>query len=127
MVLLDAVGLDLELILAVFLLVHLGEADAGQLARLAHRDEGNTQSQGEGGAEEEATGIKPYNDLGLVGGEGLLYLVDQHIEEGGEDGGASEDGQDVNEVDTGSRPIGMVLQSANDQLLRLLHLLWLPG
>lgn len=127
MVLLDAVGLDLELILAVFLLVHLGEADAGQLARLAHRDEGNTQSQGEGGAEEEATGIKPYNDIRLVGRKRLFYLVNQDIEKRGEYGGVSEYGQDVNEVDTGSRPIGMVLQSANDQLLRLLHLLWLPG
>lgn len=107
--LLDAVCLDLERVLSIFLLVGHCVASARHLARLAHRDEGNAQAQREGWAEEKATGIKAYDDIGLVGRKGFLYLVDKHIEKGGEYFGASEYGQDVNEVDTGSRPIGVVL------------------
>ena len=95
---LDGALLHLEAVDSV-LLLELGDlALAGQLAGLADGDEGGTEAHGNDGAEEEATGVKADNHVGL----GRVLLRDVRDEVGHERlerVGVAQDGEDVEERD----------------------------
>ena len=115
---LDSIYLHLEEVLAVFLYVRCSLALARHLAHLANRHEGAVEAQGQRGTEEETAGIEANDDIGQ-GAKGVPDLELEDLQEGFEDLGVLEDGQDVDEVDTGGGPVREVTQGGDDALLGL--------
>lgn len=109
--LLDGILLHLEEILAVLLDVLGRDARAGELALLANSGKGHTEAQSQGGAKEEATGVKTNNDIGLArGGKGLGDLQLEGVEEGGVGLRVGKEGHDVDKVDAGDGEVGELAQ-----------------
>lgn len=102
---LDSILLHLEQVLAVLLDIFSGGTGTGQLALLADGGEGDTETKGQAGAEEEATGIETDDDVGLSR-EGLGDLQLEGGDEGGVGSRVGEEGHDVDEVDAGNREVG---------------------
>lgn len=98
------VGLHLEEVLAVLLFVACRLGRAGQLALLPHGHEAGVEAQGQGGAEEEASGLEAYDDIRL-----LVCVCDVELEGADErlvSLGIGEDGEDVFEEDAGRWEVG---------------------
>lgn len=112
---LDSALLHLEEIGAVLLLVSGSDAGTGHLALLADGNEGGAHSQGERGAEEEATGIKTDNDIGLDMGE--LDLELESVEESLVGVDVLEEGEDIDKVDAGDGEVGEGLQGGHQLYL----------
>lgn len=120
---LDGTLLDLKVVLAVLLLVGGGGAGAWQLALLADGDEGGVEAQGQRGAEEEAAGVEPDDDVGPEGrGGGGPRGKRQHLElesaqQGGVRGRVEEEGHDVEEDDAGDGEVGEAPQGVEQLYL----------
>lgn len=108
---LDGIGLHLEEVLAILLVVALGLAGARELALLAHGDEAGAKSQGQTRAEEETTGLKTDDNVGLLISMDLKDVKLQAAKESLMQRGVGEDGQDIFEEDSGRREVRELAQS----------------
>lgn len=104
--------LDLEEVLAIFLLKGSLDRRPRELAPLANRRKARAQPQGQAGAEEEASGVEADHDIGLLtigDGEDLEF---ERSDEGFVERGRGEQWQDVDEVDAGDGEVGKLSQGA---------------
>lgn len=108
---LHSTRLHLEVVLAILLLIGLRLTWTGQLALLAHRDEAGTDSQGQAGAEEEASCLKTDNHIGFL--VLAVGLDDVQLQASGQSlvqGGVREDGHDILEQDARGGEVGELAQ-----------------
>jgi hypothetical protein len=105
----DGVFLHLEQILAILFHVLSGSARSRELALLADSSKRNTETERKTRAEEEATGVKAYDNIRL-GGESLGDLKFESIDKGGMGGWVGEERHNIDKVDTRDREVGEASQ-----------------
>jgi hypothetical protein len=108
---LDGVGLHLEKVLAVLLLVALGFTRTGQLALLANRDKASAKSQGQAGAEKEASSLQSNDNIGLLVTVCFEDVQFEATEEGFVQGRIGEDRKDILEENARRGEVGELAQS----------------
>lgn len=94
----NSIRLHLKLVHSVLLLIRYNLDRTRQLAGLSHRDKSSTQTHSDDGTEEEASGIKTHDDIGLhfVGVEDVRHEMSN---EGLKGDRVAKDGEDVKEGD----------------------------
>lgn len=108
---LDGVGLHLEKVLAVLLLVALSLTRTGQLALLANRDKASAKSQGQAGAEKEASSLQSNDNIGLLVTVCFEDVQFEATEEGFVQGRIGEDRKDILEENARRGEVGELAQS----------------
>ncbi len=100
----EGIGVDFQLVGAVFQLIFECDRGVGELARLADRDESDAQLQGQGSAEDEPARLGGGDQVDPSSGEVILELIDR----GSERLGMTQEWRDIFEVDARLGEVGDV-------------------
>ena len=106
----DGVGVDLDRVGAVFEVVLLGHRGAGKLARLADRDEADTERVGHGGTKDEPSSFDADDSVD----SGVMPRIGERLDGRRKPLRMGEQGRDVLEDDPGLGNVGDVADQAGE-------------